>query len=1384
MRKVNGEIMKRIVSILIIFAMVVSLVPSAAVAENVPAPCKCEVCEDCELDYSVSGNIFAANNGLTNEQLARFIKSGKIPSTITYFEVRNSELSDISPLAMLPNLKSIDLHATQVSDISVLAKLTRLEEILIAWNRIKSLSPLEYLENLHTVSVGFNYIDLTDKDTAAAIEMIQATVDKNNGLFQYPSSFGYTPQFGDLISEEALDGIKANGITVNIILQNGKIITIDPSRITTDARSIDLNIDIEITNQGNQISGIPANSIVIRPFEHGEFGFEIGFDITAEEMQLAGLNGSNARLYHFDNNGNVVQDGRVTRNADGSVTIGINRASYYVLSESVPETPPAKSLPNFIAPIEPIPDTADWIAISDRAGLEAIADNAQSLGGKYYLTKDIDLSGEEWIPIGIEDKPFKGIFDGQGFVIHNMTITENRYMAGLFGYAEGAIIRNVGLNNTTHINDTSSHVGGIVGCAEWGSIISNCYNTGDIIANSNWTGGIVGAIHNSTIIDCYNTSDIISSTAGGIVGGAGGESEIYNCFNTGNISSQIAGGIAGNTGGVIIARCFNAGDVIAPNENYAIAGGITGTSQSDSYEIEFSDCYNTGSITAITAGGITGEGYVDSITNCYSVCDDEFDFTEFDFASVWTYIPNVNNGLPVLRVFEKLYTPDTADSQKHTITTLIEPSMDFKGVFLEKDLVINTQGKSLCAKTAEAVPPAEYEVVAEGYPFSKWGLKNAAGEIVVPVIYDEIGFDISPGGLIMVGINTDGKDAWGNQLRNYGFVNTKGEVVVPIEYNNAYKFSDGLAAVSKDGLWGFIDEKGEVVIPLEYDDVYSANGKRIGAFTEGLAIVKKGGEYNSDTDEWNGGWGVIDTKGEITIPFMYYNIRRSFDEDIFEVAKPWGIWGVVDSKNEIIIPIEFYSIRTANLAQDGIAFVRNYDKWGVINTELEFVVPLEYDSIGNFSEGLVSVRKGSWDTGKLGVVDTTGKIVVPIIYDGVGEFSNGLARVFIGNQWTDGKWGVVDTTGKVVIPIIYDKIIGDFNQDLAIVQKDNKWGAVDTNGKVVIPIIYDSIRGFNDGLSIVGLDGKFGVIDLDNNIIIPFDYSQIEGFRDGFSVVAIGGEWKFNMVDERILIGGEYGIIDTKGEIVIPIEYQNIIRAGKENGSEYIWIEKDYKWGVVAITAQGGTPPPKITPPDTSIQYKKITPQQAKQIMDSYTPHILLDVRTQSEFDEQHIEGARLIPHDEITAKAAQELPDKDVLILLYCRSGIRSASAANALIELGYTNVLDFGGILDWPYFTPPDTTEPPPDTTEPPPSDTTEPPPSDTTEPPPSDTATPGESGTPPKTTPTEPPPAPPAKVTIMAALEIFKQLAGMENKAPKNSTISDALEILKYLAGMKGR
>lgn len=99
--------------------------------------------------------------------------------------------------------------------------------------------------------------------------------------------------------------------------------------------------------------------------------------------------------------------------------------------------------------------------------------------------------------------------------------------------------------------------------------------------------------------------------------------------------------------------------------------------------------------------------------------------------------------------------------------------------------------------------------------------------------------------------------------------------------------------------------------------------------------------------------------------------------------------------------------------------------------------------------------------------------------------------------------------------------------------------------------------------------------------------------------------------------------------------------------------------------------------------YTTISAAQAKTIIEENEEVLILDVRTPEEFAGGHLENAILIPDYELDSRAQDEILDKDALILVYCRSGVRSAGAAENLAAMGYTNIYDIGGIISWPYET-----------------------------------------------------------------------------------------------------
>ena len=317
----------------------------------------------------------------------------------------------------------------------------------------------------------------------------------------------------------------------------------------------------------------------------------------------------------------------------------------------------------FLAPIEaPEPGS---VPVSTRADLEAIGNDATSLSGKYHLVNDIDLDGAGWVPIGDnstddDSSRFTGIFDGQGHVIRNLAITSSTYQyIGFFGYADGAIIKNIGLVDAKiNSSSSSSIVGGIcadsslstiincyyrgniftslgiiVGgiCGAYAKSITYCYNAGDISASSSMSDFLVGGISgfaSGSITYCYNTGNVSVTARYSSVGGVCGEqySTIHNCYNTGSISiysysRSMVGGITGYCE-IPISHCFNTGDISGlSTSSISDVGGICGYNQS--WYSSITKCYNTGDISSssssssyASAGGICGYSFYSTISDC------------------------------------------------------------------------------------------------------------------------------------------------------------------------------------------------------------------------------------------------------------------------------------------------------------------------------------------------------------------------------------------------------------------------------------------------------------------------------------------------------------------------------------------------------------------------------------------------------------------------------------------------------------------------------------------------------------------------------------------------------------------------------------------------
>ncbi|TYC59804.1 filamentous hemagglutinin N-terminal domain-containing protein [Rhodobacterales bacterium] len=249
---------------------------------------------------------------------------------------------------------------------------------------------------------------------------------------------------------------------------------------------------------------------------------------------------------------------------------------------------------------------ASYTLIHSQVDLEAI--NSLGLSGNYALAGDLDLSGKVYADSVIGTRvnqfyvnPFTGIFAGLGHVIENLTIDvtgSGNGRGGLFGHADGAVLRDVGLEGGSVRGH--HYVGMLAGWVEGGSRIFNTHATGDVTSLTNEAGGLIGYSKESTISNSYSTGNVNGDgSVGGLIGYSK-ESTISNAHATGNVNGDsLVGGLIGDTYESTISNAHATGNV----NGDSLVGGLIG----DTYKSTISNAYATGNVNGDTnVGGLVG----------------------------------------------------------------------------------------------------------------------------------------------------------------------------------------------------------------------------------------------------------------------------------------------------------------------------------------------------------------------------------------------------------------------------------------------------------------------------------------------------------------------------------------------------------------------------------------------------------------------------------------------------------------------------------------------------------------------------------------------------------------------------------------------------------
>ena len=271
--------------------------------------------------------------------------------------------------------------------------------------------------------------------------------------------------------------------------------------------------------------------------------------------------------------------------------------------------------------------------VTSAEGLKNIAKlvNEQwNLGINITLTADIDLSGTNWTPIGIDyNHRYAGTFDGGDHTITGLTVTGSDNYAGLFGYiGSGGKVKDVTLENVQITNDNSSGYAGGVAGDSWGTI-ENCSVSGSV-SGTTFAGGVVGSQWGGSITGCNSSATVKGVIfAGGIAGETNSGASLTGCYATGDVTvendgtnNSHAGGVVGYNGGGTLTACYATGSVTGSGSGTIYVGGVTGSN-------------NLGTLTACyhakrningpngTTGGVVGRNFKGSmigggiITACY-----------------------------------------------------------------------------------------------------------------------------------------------------------------------------------------------------------------------------------------------------------------------------------------------------------------------------------------------------------------------------------------------------------------------------------------------------------------------------------------------------------------------------------------------------------------------------------------------------------------------------------------------------------------------------------------------------------------------------------------------------------------------------------------------
>lgn len=372
----------------------------------------------------------------------------------------------------------------------------------------------------------------------------------------------------------------------------------------------------------------------------------------------------------------------------------------------------------------------------------------------------------------------------------------------------------------------------------------------------------------------------------------------------------------------------------------------------------------------------------------------------------------------------------------------------------------------------------------------KWGCVNEAGEITVPLQYDERS-------AFFGGVAPVRRGAY------MGYISYYNEVVIPFDYEELeYWDETGWAKGVQDGKAGYVAIGGEQMIPFVYDELHYQH-------PQGILLAKR-----------EGLWGCIDDKNHVLLPFVY--------DELFLDSAGWR-----DGMVAVRARLEGRSCQVLVSAAGEVSQYDLLDFWD--EEPLVLAVVADKEHADPAQEPWMGMR------GHYGYLNKDGTVAVPLVYDFAEPFDGEMARV-----WKDGHYGYVNMRGETMVPLVYDAAVDQYGQLVVRFPLDyqmpeiteemrHRWAL---SGADPFPLwqagLFDALYGeqtdatylgeFFDGRALIRKDGRYGFIDQTGAAVIAPIYTHAWAFRDGLAPVEMDGQW---------------GAVNTAGELVVATAWEN-----------------------------------------------------------------------------------------------------------------------------------------------------------------------------------------------------------------------------------------------------